>query len=581
MKTTKLLLACLALAATLFNADVARADDAPRKESAREKRADRYFLDQNFHGALALYRQALERESDAARKNFLTLKIARLYFMVRDYEAAAAYFAMIEERGEKLTSTADICDYLDALRFLGNKQQAEAVCLHYAYESVYSNHQRYKNALNALTMKYDTTHVDYTILPLRLNSHGAEYWVGSFEGRPFYATSRSLFNAPGKLFFHRTRYRTLGITAADRAAHRRLSAYMSEVPKELQCGPVSFSTGMDKMIATEIVYAKDERVHVETGRDLSLRTRLVYSDITGGKRRFSSFLPLFNQEPDASYAHPFLYNGGKTILFTSNMSGGYGGFDIYVSRWIEGISEWSYPVNLGPTVNTEGDELFPVLAAGELYFSSNGHLGLGGYDLFRVLFTDENVVPNSLYHLPYPINTVYNDFHLYPLGNETGYVASDRSLEHRDDLFYYTKTNEKNTPLGLDMTEQSLLNSGVAPGQVLLGHETDKSKQIAVIYFDFDKATLTQDALRELRQLIRRYGASVEALVAVGYADEVGEDAYNMRLSERRARAVADWLHLQGLYVPIAAEGRGKLVLQEGRSASNHRARRVEIFIDK
>lgn len=590
---------CLTLAPCLAGVSqaVPAGDELPRKESAREKRADRRFLGQNFRGALSLYRVALEKERDLEKKVALGLKVARLYFMVREYESAAHYFEMVEEMEGGLSQPDDICDYLDALCFLHERQKAEAICLHYAYESVYSNHQRYKNSLNALTMIYDTVLTDYTVRPLRLSSSGAEYWVGNFEGRPFYATSRSNFNAPGKLFFHRTRYRALNENLSqqhsDRTTRQRLSHYLADVPRELQCGPVSFSPGLDKMVATEIVYDSDERVHIENGRDLSLRTRLVYSDMSAGNRRFTKFQPIFRQEADASYAHPFLYNDGRSILFTSNMSGGYGGFDLYVAHWDEERQEWGYPVNLGPTVNSEGDEIFPTLFDGELYFSSNGHLGLGGYDLFRVLYADHAVVPNSLYHLPYPINTVFNDFHIYPLDDGSGYIASDRDRKKKDNLFYYHKSGEKNGPVDLDLTEQSRLNSDVSSEHVMLGNESGKAL-LSTVYFDFDKAALTSETMRDLKQLIRKHGISIEGLHVIGYADEVGEDTYNQRLSTRRAQTVADWLHLHGLYVPISVEGRGKLVLYENKNGrprkgskilelieGNRRARRVEIYVEK
>jgi outer membrane protein OmpA-like peptidoglycan-associated protein/tetratricopeptide (TPR) repeat protein len=569
-------------------------DEVPRERKMTEKRADRHFLGQDFHRALSLYRAAIAREKEPGNRAALCAKIARLYFMVRDYEAAATYFGKIMEMGRELPSAADVCDYLDALRFQGEYQRAEAVCLHYAYESVYSHHQRYQNTLNALTMKYDTTALDYSVIPLRLNSARAEYWVGNFMGKPFYAVSRSNFNAPGKIFFHRTRYRLLNehspLLPADHAARRKLSSYFAEVPRELQCGPVSFSPDMDRMVATEIVYPPDERVRVDNGRDLSLRARLVYSDVSLDKNRYSRFRPLFKQEAEVSYAHPFLFDGGRSILFTSNMPGGYGGFDLYVSRWDEAAGEWGFPENLGPTVNTEGDEIFPTLFGNELYFASNGHLGLGGYDLFRVARDAGGVVPNSLYHLPYPINSIYNDFHVYPLDGERGYLASDRGGKTRDNLFYYCKNDAREASPDLNMTEQSLLNGDVSPEQVLLEHETG-ARLLGVVYFDFDNARVNAAAARELKNFLRKHGTSpLAGLHVVGYADEMGRDEYNYRLSERRACAVADWLHARGMHVPVSVEGRGKIVLPDssGRHRArmkltdlierNRRARRVEIY---
>jgi outer membrane protein OmpA-like peptidoglycan-associated protein len=574
-----------------FVAGTARAfpDDAPRAKSATERRADRHFLGQNYHRALSLYKKSMEKESDPACKAALCLKVARLYFMVRDHASAALHFGMYMETGNELPSAADVCDYLDALRFLGERQKAEAVCLHYAYENVYSRHQRYRNALNALTMKYDTTGSDYAVTPLHLSGGKSEYWMGSFLGHPFYAVSRSHFNSPGKLFFHRTRYRSLNEQAGDRAAYRRLSGYFSDVPRELQCGPVSFSPDASLMVATEIVYNRDERVRIDEGRDLSLRTRLVHARISADKDRFTRFQPLFHQEPGASYAHPFLHDDGRSILFASDMSGGYGGFDLYVSRRDEGTGEWSFPVNLGPTVNTEGDEIFPVLFDGELFFASNGHLGLGAYDLFRARHDGQGVVANTLYHLPYPVNSSFNDFYIYPLDGASGYIASDRDERARDNLFFYRERDAMPVDPGLDRTEQSLLNGDTAPEQVGLGREI-YGELLLVLYFDFDKARLNAEATRVLKDFVKKHGKDHATLHVVGYSDEIGKDDYNHRLSERRARVVANWLDDHGSRVPVSVEGRGKIVLTgpgNGREEKmklaeriekNWRARRVEIY---
>jgi outer membrane protein OmpA-like peptidoglycan-associated protein len=562
----------------------ASVDDAPRERSIAEKRADRRFLGRNFQGALTLYRRVLEGEKDPKRAATLCLKIARLYSMVRDHVPSAYHFGLYMEMGNELPSAADICDYLDALRFLGEHQKAEAVCLHYAYMNAYSRNQRYKNALNALTMKYDTTSSDYIVSPTRANTRRAEYWVGNFKGKPFHAVSNSHFNAPGKIFFHRTRYRVFE-ERGDKSLQRALNRHFADIPRALQCGPVSFSSDARYMVATEILYDPTGRVRIENGRDLSLKTRLVYASISEDSRRFSAFVPLFPQEEGSSYAHPFLFDDGKSILFSSNMPGGYGGFDLYLSTRDAMTGEWGYPLNLGPTVNTEGDEIFPLLFNGELYFASNGHLGLGGYDLFRARF-DAAVVANSLHHLPYPINTPYNDFTIYPLDNQSGYIASDRNEGEIDNIFFYHKRGSNESP-NLDRTEQSLLNGDSSPEEVALGQGVAKDL-LEVIYFDFDKSRITNESSRALKAFVKTLSGHA-ALHLVGYADEMGRDDYNHHLSIQRARAVADWLRERDVHLPITIEGKGKIVLprdpsNNGASLSetierNRDARRVEIYL--
>ena len=92
----------------------------------------------------------------------------------------------------------------------------------------------------------------------------------------------------------------------------------------------------------------------------------------------------FNSD-NYSCAHPTISADGKKIYFTSNMPNGYGGSDIYVSTK-EGDS-WGKPQNLGEEINTPGKELFPFINKnGILYFSSNGHPGYGGLDIFSALY---------------------------------------------------------------------------------------------------------------------------------------------------------------------------------------------------
>jgi hypothetical protein len=79
---------------------------------------------------------------------------------------------------------------------------------------------------------------------------------------------------------------------------------------------------------------------------------------------------------------PYLSNDGKTLHFASNRPGGVGGFDLYVSTLENG--KWSEPKNVGPSINTLGDEISPVKYGEKFYFSSNWHLGLGGFDIFSL-----------------------------------------------------------------------------------------------------------------------------------------------------------------------------------------------------
>ena len=119
------------------------------------------------------------------------------------------------------------------------------------------------------------------------------------------------------------------------------------------------------------------------------------------------------------------------------MPGGYGGSDIYFSIYSEG--RWSTPFNLGPKVNTEGNELFPFISnESVLYFASNGLGGLGGLDIF--FSVPENGVFNTVENMGYPVNSPKDDFALVlDKTGMQGYFTSNRLSGKGDDDIYYLK----------------------------------------------------------------------------------------------------------------------------------------------
>ena len=109
----------------------------------------------------------------------------------------------------------------------------------------------------------------------------------------------------------------------------------------------------------------------------------------------------FNSD-EYSVGHPTVSEDGKTIYFASDMPGGSGGTDIYTSKFING--QWVKPVILTGGINTEGNEMFPFYDEKneQLYFASNGHLGLGGLDIYVVNVNGSNT--SGLKNLGAPIN---------------------------------------------------------------------------------------------------------------------------------------------------------------------------------
>ncbi len=127
----------------------------------------------------------------------------------------------------------------------------------------------------------------------------------------------------------------------------------------------------------------------------------------------------------------------QLLYFASDMPGGLGGTDIYVSRWTNGA--WGKPVNLGSTVNSKGNELFPYAdEKGNLYFSSDGLPGKGALDIFYASLTATGDGVNWVKNLPEPINSAADDFGVITDGNrQTGYFSSNRKNGGADDDIYH------------------------------------------------------------------------------------------------------------------------------------------------
>ena len=601
----------LSVAVFLFLMDGAIPVKAQERKLGRvERRADRNFVRQKFNKAMAQYETALKKEENVQNQAALHLKIARLYFMVRDYSWAIGHYEKAMELERNLFLVDDVCDYIDALRFQGQARKAEAICLNNAYKDQYSRYQRYQNTLEALAMRHSVQEFPgFTAKRLSLNTPNAEFWIGNYGAQPFYAISYSKFNDPGKLFFHRTHYYELKEVGEKVMSQKspRYSDYFRKIPVDLQNGPVTFSPDMQVMVTTVIEYdKKNVSVEMVDKKHRPFRTKLYYSVIKSQSKRFGRYIPVFPQDPENSYAHPYLFNDGKSLLFTSDMPGGFGGFDLYVVHWDEETQEWGTPMNLGADVNTEGNEIFPVLYEGRLIFSSNGLPGFGGYDLFNADYDQEGVVPGSVRHFPYPVNSVFNDYFMCPLDLRTAYFVSDREMESRDDIYYLQTEEDLGTLQGdphFGMSEES----AILGGALLLNGATESVTKetisikryapeglLMTLYFDFDSDKLTRESIQCLEQFINEMGSYYfSELRFDGFADEMGSDNYNHVLSARRAKRVAELLRDHGVNIDfnIKAHGKVKLSPEEikeemGNQSEgnidwiqvNRRARRVEIY---
>jgi outer membrane protein OmpA-like peptidoglycan-associated protein/tetratricopeptide (TPR) repeat protein len=192
-------------------------------------------------------------------------------------------------------------------------------------------------------------------------------------------------------------------------------------------GPVTFSADQKMIIFTRNNFNNGKaKSSVDGVNKLKLYAATIDDEGNwGGIKQ----LPFCNN--NYSVGHPALAPGDTILYFASDMPGSYGGVDLYKSALRNG--EWSTPENLGPEINTEGDEQFPYVdKMGALYFASNGHPGLGGLDIFRTSFVDIRVE-----NMGAPINSNFDDFGIV-LDESTvqGYLSSNRRRGINDDDIY-------------------------------------------------------------------------------------------------------------------------------------------------
>lgn len=304
-----------------------------------------------------------------------------------------------------------------------------------------------------------------------------------------------------------------------------------------------------------------------------------------------------------NYAHPAASPDGKWLYFVSDMDGGYGGMDL-----------WRVPIggrligaeNLGPDINTPGNEMFPTFRRnGELYFSSDGHPGIGGLDIFRAISTTDSTW--TITNMGTPVNSASDDFgmtfegdytrgffssnrgdgrgrdHIYSfelpetVHNIIGWVYEKDGYEITDALVYLIGNDGTNMKLNVrddgSFTQRvtpgvSYLLLGTAKGfmnykQEMTADSTDQDREYVLqfplssiskpvmidnIFFDFGQATLRPESAEALDELVKLLNDNSGVTIEIGaHCDYVGDDDYNKRLSQQRAESVVGYLIQNGI----------------------------------
>ena len=317
-------------------------------------------------------------------------------------------------------------------------------------------------------------------------------------------------------------------------------------------------------------------------------------------------------------AHPALSPDGTTLYFVSDIPGGYGRKDIWMTTRTAGGDTWAKPVNLGPDINTPGDELFPYIRNnGTLYFSSDGHIGMGGLDILKAVPQPDGswVVTN----MKPPINSYSDDFGIaFENDNEKGIFSSTRKGRGNDDLYMFELPPLKFNVTGLVKDEKtgtaitgSLVqliasdgsnlqtetgNSGdfrfslkedvdyiflaskkgylngkekeTTKGQeksrefmvTILLTAIDKPIELPNILYDFGKWDLRPESMVSLDKLVETLLDNPNVTIELmSHTDSRDTEEYNQDLSQKRAQVVVQYLIDKGIEPErLSAKGYGE-----------------------
>lgn len=231
-------------------------------------------------------------------------------------------------------------------------------------------------------------------------------------------------------------------------------------------GPMSFTKDQKTIYFTRNNYNKGFAKKSEDG----ITKLKIYKASINDDGTWSNIKPLNINNNNYSVGHPALAAGDTILYFASDMPGGIGGTDLYKSVLRDG--EWSKPENLGRPINTEGNEQFPYIdSEGTLYFSSNGHPGLGGLDIFRTPVSNPQIE-----NLGIPLNSSYDDFGIVLDESAVqGYISSNRRRGINDDDIYRVSL-EKTTPFIIQVID-SLTKEVLSSSEVTI---TDSLTQVAI-----------------------------------------------------------------------------------------------------
>lgn len=451
---------------------------------AQLKRANKYYDNYDYAKAIQLYKKVVKKKENSEALE----KIANSYRLTKNYPQAETYYARLM----KQANIAPINYFFYGMVLKNSNKIDEAKEQFKLYSNIAPNDKQAEISVKSCddikvwiskTQQFDISPV------AEINSVHSEFGPVFYKNQLVFVSDRTKdlvtnknysWNQQPFLNVYATELKT--DTKGTILISKKAKAFSWQINSNYHDGPVCFNAAQNRMYITR-VGAEDNK----KDKKFVNRAKLFYSTIKG--KSWSKVTP-FQYNSDAySIAHPSLSADDNYLYFASDMPGGYGGMDIYVCKK-EG-ENWSQPQNLGPEVNSFGSEVFPYIRKdGMLYFSSDGHSGFGGLDVFSATKVDDKF--SDVKNLGAPLNSSTDDFGIvFSEDNTRGYFSSDRANgKGSDDLYSFIALNKFLTVSGKILFSQDLKDPAMNAKVMLIaedGSVLNVSTTDSTGFFKFDK----------------------------------------------------------------------------------------------
>lgn len=440
----------------------------------------------NFHymDAAKAYERRVRKGDDSQE----TLQeLGDTYYHNANMEMAAHWYGQLFSKYERTISLPYIFKYIHALKGMGHYNLAKALMkIHTEIAKGSDFKVAHFQDNDAALDKLLQMQPEFVATPLSLNTPNADFGPAYYQDKIVFASSRDSMKLHTRLYeWNEQPY--LNLFEADTV---QLGSDLIDVRQ--------FGTGINTRYheaavtfnkeGTVMYFTRNNYTDSDLGRDEegTNHLKLYRSKLQGGYWGEPEEVP-FNST-DYSVGQPALSEDGRRLFFVSDMPGGMGSTDIYYVRIFKD-GGYSAPINLGEKINTSGREMFPYITEEKLYFASDGHLGLGGLDVFESKVTDTLSVPVNLGPV---LNSRFDDFgFIIDEATDRGYFSSNREGGTGDDDIYSFKRLAQKCEQAVKGTVFRKANDqAVVSADIILinndGDSIDKSMTDAYGAFHFD-----------------------------------------------------------------------------------------------